>query len=1055
MILSQLSRPNRPNTYSRIIGAADVPQPNDYTCWPAACASINRHFGFQPQTVRELASILGTTKEKSTFPSRVVQYYQSIPKASVFAKQGMSIGDLANAANSGHLTIVAVRDYGARMPARRQANYGHALLVMGVMPSDDEMDGDEGALSPGYVVCQDPSEDNIIKPRQQSIQAKGKILIEIPKFLKCWRDVDGAGRRLERFGITVGVTGMVGVIGVKDRNSPVKKQRATDGKWKRRYAADPEVHKHLTDAIYNADGHKQNQAKLVWADYLEENGYPATAEAARRSTQSGMEFHPDLGKQIGYHGEKWFPNSNLNIGLRIVKNSQNGKPFSSIILHQLDQNGNYSGMPLFHDTDDLDLTKRVMEEHHASPEDIHDLERFPAQAHHAWHGKYQRSAGSSVGPAPKRYALNSNLRSPASLVSAQRVANSTNQQVKAHVAKDIFSTLRLGPTESRDVIHDYRQGSRPSIVVKSPTINPASEDEFDTSSLPVIRSARDKFQYAASWLGLMLHEPGVLVFHAGPGNDLLHSIEIDGSKIEQARQGLDRIGCADRLISTPKATNRGGISSAPNTGGLVSIAVFDRDAERGAALGQLAQALGVKLMSTRGNGNFIGGDDPKSARHKFRQKIREYEGRVASGAVGGVAGDGQSTQQQIQQQAQQQAQQQPPQQFQRRRRYAADPEVSSHLISNILGERFSAERTAHKLTYADYLEENGMPATAALLRMQLEDSEPIHRNIANFNSPAATNNFGGRLYSEHGSTNHGVLTDTGSYIDRNDGSVKPFVLIRLVSRHHHGPAHNLYPRHFEVSGLESSPQRPLSGSIIHSAWTPDINFAKRVLEENGANRSRREGGSPMAMEFIDSLVSNSGDSGEHESPKKMSRNVLTKYRYAADPEVHAHLLDNIENDPTNPSHKLTYADWLEENGQPATAEIIRQGADIGNNPNVGGLAKGLPSSRTHYHHIGMIRLPGQNRRMHYIFMSHFGKPFVGVSIHSFGPGPKRLLRALFNLHTPDLDLIDRFIDEHAHEIPHSVFESKQLLHSLPEESLKWHEQDEARREEDHHNRGYI
>src|SRR5581483_7932948 len=101
---------------------------------------------------------------------------------------------------------VCVQDYGKRMPRGAEFLYGHYLVVLGVVPSEDGAE----------IVCQDPSIENVEhEPKHPSrssyattggdvpagkaeesdnIADAGRVIIPSQRFLDCWEDQTEEGK---------------------------------------------------------------------------------------------------------------------------------------------------------------------------------------------------------------------------------------------------------------------------------------------------------------------------------------------------------------------------------------------------------------------------------------------------------------------------------------------------------------------------------------------------------------------------------------------------------------------------------------------------------------------------------------------------------------------------------------------------------------------------------------------------------------------------------------------------------------------------------------------
>lgn len=171
-----------------ILDVPDVRQPNRYSCGAAASMCVGKFFEVGPDSIQEWEAALGTTLEKSTHPMRIVQYLSQLGLA-VTAAQGMTIDDLRMFVSKGCPVICPVQDYGDQREPGAAFLYGHYLTVIGVIDN--------------YVICQDSSEDDVIAPGADSIQADGKIIIDADTWMEAWHDQDADGNKYINFGIAV------------------------------------------------------------------------------------------------------------------------------------------------------------------------------------------------------------------------------------------------------------------------------------------------------------------------------------------------------------------------------------------------------------------------------------------------------------------------------------------------------------------------------------------------------------------------------------------------------------------------------------------------------------------------------------------------------------------------------------------------------------------------------------------------------------------------------------------------------------------------------------
>ena len=170
-----------------ILNFPDVKQPDDYSCGAACSMAVGLYFNIGPKVLDEWKRILGTDVEKSTFPSAIVDYFRLLG-LNVVDKQYMTVQELAYYVDNDTPVIVCVQDYGDNIAPGAEFDYGHYLVVIGVYEN--------------YIICQDPSEDNVIKG-SGSVQEPGKIIIGLADFLEIWHDLDGNGKKYFHYGIAI------------------------------------------------------------------------------------------------------------------------------------------------------------------------------------------------------------------------------------------------------------------------------------------------------------------------------------------------------------------------------------------------------------------------------------------------------------------------------------------------------------------------------------------------------------------------------------------------------------------------------------------------------------------------------------------------------------------------------------------------------------------------------------------------------------------------------------------------------------------------------------
>lgn len=186
---------------AKLVEVEDVRQPNDYLCGAAAAHCVAMLRGVAPATLEETAEELGTTVERSTHPSAIVDYFV---RRGVLVEQGhnLAVDDLRRYHELGWPVIVPVQDYMGRRDPKAEFDYGHYLTVIGV--------------GFGYVFCQDSSLENWEKvgkgvgiggepgKNEGNIDMPGHVMVPEAEFLKVWHDVDADGKQYVRYGIAVG-----------------------------------------------------------------------------------------------------------------------------------------------------------------------------------------------------------------------------------------------------------------------------------------------------------------------------------------------------------------------------------------------------------------------------------------------------------------------------------------------------------------------------------------------------------------------------------------------------------------------------------------------------------------------------------------------------------------------------------------------------------------------------------------------------------------------------------------------------------------------------------
>jgi uncharacterized protein (TIGR02996 family) len=226
----------------------------------------------------------------------------------------------------------------------------------------------------------------------------------------------------------------------------------------------------------------------------------------------------------------------------------------------------------------------------------------------------------------------------------------------------------------------------------------------------------------------------------------------------------------------------------------------------------------------------------------------------------------------------------------------------------------------HRLVYADWLEEHGMPHTAEIIRLHVHKADPH-----------ALHHEGQSAYLDyiHGPYNREVGNPPelgiGLFTANSHNNNTPYASIGLWGR---------------VNGVNSvhllgpNEQHPYGN---HD--TADLRLAKAVLLEHNA--------SPEDVAAIDAHIKRQKEQGQSTEPEQLQAKPKMSDTMYVPPAQGARMLQRLERvvkmiregvpkrfthrefahaiakEPNESSHKLIYADWLEEHGFPHTATIIR------------------------------------------------------------------------------------------------------------------------------------
>lgn len=171
-----------------LIDVPDIRQPTAWSCGAAAAMCVGKYFGVGPDSIEEWIQELGTDVEYSTKPRHISDYLARLGLA-VTSAQNMTVNDLRNFWRKGMPVICPVQDYGSVREPGAKFLYGHYLTVIGA--------------AMGYVFAQDSSEENVIEPGSDSVQAPGRIMIAEDEWMSIWHDKDFDGNEFICFGMAV------------------------------------------------------------------------------------------------------------------------------------------------------------------------------------------------------------------------------------------------------------------------------------------------------------------------------------------------------------------------------------------------------------------------------------------------------------------------------------------------------------------------------------------------------------------------------------------------------------------------------------------------------------------------------------------------------------------------------------------------------------------------------------------------------------------------------------------------------------------------------------
>jgi DNA-binding ferritin-like protein len=195
-----------------ILKPADVRQPDHWECGDCASKSAASLWGIGPDTLAGWVTLLGSSEEKSTSAQAIIKAFTDLG-CDVVAQQNMSIDDLAESIAAGRPVICPVQDYTGVRSAKALWDYGHWVLVIGVIPD--------------YVIIQDSSIENALGmpggdvPKAEetdmgNLAAPGRVLVyrdqsvvpadqpDALTWLEKWHDVGEDGTEYTQYGISIG-----------------------------------------------------------------------------------------------------------------------------------------------------------------------------------------------------------------------------------------------------------------------------------------------------------------------------------------------------------------------------------------------------------------------------------------------------------------------------------------------------------------------------------------------------------------------------------------------------------------------------------------------------------------------------------------------------------------------------------------------------------------------------------------------------------------------------------------------------------------------------------
>jgi hypothetical protein len=166
-----------------LLPVPDIVQPNDFWCDVCCTYAVCQMFGVPPESLEACAKDLGTTREDSTKPDRIVSYLRE-RGLEAEPRELMTIEDLEESWRKGNPVMVLCQAYGVETKAQP---YGHCVVFKG--------------MAFDRLFLMDPSIDNVLQG-DDAPNDPGEVVITAERWMKRWWE-ERDGKRYERFGIVV------------------------------------------------------------------------------------------------------------------------------------------------------------------------------------------------------------------------------------------------------------------------------------------------------------------------------------------------------------------------------------------------------------------------------------------------------------------------------------------------------------------------------------------------------------------------------------------------------------------------------------------------------------------------------------------------------------------------------------------------------------------------------------------------------------------------------------------------------------------------------------